>query len=51
MPAQTIRIKLRQNAFVDGLVDLAAPLVDDEGASPPTFVRGTEVDFEQDWKE
>ncbi len=46
MPAQTIRIKLQQSAFVDGLIDIAAPLVDGEGASPPTFTRGTEVNFE-----
>lgn len=46
MPAQTIRIKLQQNAFVDGLIDIAAPLVDGEGATPPTFTRGTEVNFE-----
>ena len=46
MPAQTIRIKLQQNAFVDGLIDIAAPLVDGEGATPPTFTRGTELNFE-----
>jgi hypothetical protein len=46
MPAQTIRIGLQQNAFVDGLIDIAAPLVDGDGATPPTFARGTEINLE-----
>ena len=45
MAAQNIRIKLLQSAFVDGLVDIAAPLVDGEGATPPTFVRGTQINL------
>lgn len=46
MPGQTIRIKIQQNQFVDGLIDLAAPLVEGEGATPPTFTRGAELNFE-----
>jgi hypothetical protein len=46
MPAQIIRIKIQQNQFVDGLIDIAAPLVDGEGATPPTFSRGAELNFE-----
>ncbi|MGC4068411.1 MAG: hypothetical protein QM784_27950 [Polyangiaceae bacterium] len=44
---QAIRLKLRRNQFVDGLIDLGAPLTEEgEGATPPTFVRGTAVNFE-----
>lgn len=46
MPGQTIRIKIQQNQFVDGLIDLAALLVEGEGATPPTFTRGAELNFE-----
>lgn len=46
MPAQIIRIKLRHSTFVDGLIDNVAPLVDGEGATPPTFTQGAAVDFE-----
>lgn len=46
MPAQTIRIKFKHSAWVDGLVDLAAPMVEGAGATPPTFARGAELAFE-----
>lgn len=46
MPAQTIRIKFLHSQWVDGLVDIAAPLVGGAGATPPTFARGAELAFE-----